>query len=202
MFDQLIDEGLKNLMINEWFDICRKYCRVQLIIWSLTKKTILFKASQYNDSDDDANINFYDHKHYPVVFTSYDSQQIFKEQARLKHMIQNIFSNVEPLKPVGDLDLVPIGKKKTVNSETIQSYKQKVSLLQKIKKFCNFDTNKQLQKKQTTSSDLKPCYKVRKPIQQPVLRCITDREVMQMLINSYFLLLPVMRTKEGKLLQF
>jgi len=78
-FDNLIDEGVRDLLINEWFDICRKYCRVQLIIWSLTKKTILFKCCKTDESEDEFNINYNDHKHFPVVISNHDSFEIFKE---------------------------------------------------------------------------------------------------------------------------
>lgn len=50
--------------------------------------------------------------------------------------------------------------------------------------------------------EIAPRYVVSKPLVQPTLRCITDRETMQRIVNRYVIIAPYLRDQEGNIIGF
>lgn len=53
LFEEVVDEDLRNLLLEEYFDMCRKFCRVQLIIWSITRNIVKEKRAVFMEGADE-----------------------------------------------------------------------------------------------------------------------------------------------------
>ena len=72
LFEHIVDNKVRDLLIEEYFNnVCRKFCKLNLMIYSIAQKILLQLQKTASETDDEDILKF-----YPIIFSLEDTKKI------------------------------------------------------------------------------------------------------------------------------